>query len=182
MDDREIVRLFFARDEQAIAHTSEKYGRKLRFLAKNIVEDEETARECENSTYFEAWNAIPPHDPAEYLFPFLARIARHLALNVCRSRNQQKRSAILCQLTEEMEQCLPGPGHLDDGALKEILNNFLANLPEKKRNIFLRRYWYMDSIDTIARRYAITQSSVKTTLFRTRNQLRTYLQEEGYNL
>ncbi len=186
MKDEEIVALYLARDENAIEETADTYGARLRTLAFGIVEDRQTAEECENDTYFRAWNAIPPHEPYTYLYAFLARITRHLSLNCCRERHQLKRRAFVCELSHEMEECLPSPDdaacRLDQEELKRALNTFLATLKTEKRNLFVRRYWYLDSIDSIATRYGVSPSKVKTTLFRVREQLRTYLQKEGYEL
>lgn len=186
LEDHEIVGLYIQRDETAIRRTAEKFGMKLRSLAYGIVRDEQTAEECENDTYLEAWNAIPPHEPRGYLYAFLARIARHLALNCCRNRDRLKRKAWIGELSAEMEQCIPSPDdaecRLAEIALAEALNGFLGGLDEEKRNIFLRRYWYMDSVADIAGRYGISQNKVKTTLFRCRNRLREYLEQEGYRL
>ena len=186
MDDQRIVELYLQRDEAAIVQSAEKYGSRLRALAFGIVNDRQTAEECENDTYAEAWNSIPPHQPGSYLYAFLARITRHLSLNCCRDRGRLKRSAWLCELSEELEQCLPAPddteSRLDDMALREALNGFLRTLDEEKRNLFLRRYWYLDSIAEISERYALSESKVKTTLFRCRQQLRKLLEKEGYTL
>ena len=109
LDDNRIVDLYLSRDETAIAHTSEKYGSRLRNVAYGIVEDLHTAEECENDTYMEAWNSIPPHEPKSYLFAFLARITRHIALDFCKERSRLKRSAFISELSAEMEQCIPAP-------------------------------------------------------------------------
>lgn len=186
MDDNRIVALYLLRDEAAIKHTSEKFGNRLRALAYGILHDRHTAEECENDTYLEAWNAIPPHEPRSYLYAFLARITRHIALNCCRQRSRLKRSAFICQLSAEMEQCIPAPDNvqcrIDDMALREALNGFLSTLDEEKRNLFIRRYWYLDSIADISKRFACSQSKVKTTLFRCRERLRAYLEKEGYTI
>ncbi len=186
MDDNQIVALYLSRDEAAIAKTAEKFGSRLRALANRIVEDEQTAEECENDTYMEAWNSIPPHEPRSYLYAFLARITRHLSLNICRSRNRLKRSALLLELTSEMEQCIPSPDdmqcRLEERELQAAINGFLSKLSEEKRTIFLRRYWYFDSISSIAKRCTCSESKVKSVLFRCRSQLREYLEQEGYTL
>lgn len=186
MDDNRIVELYLMRDETAIRQTTEKYGSRLRSLAYGIVYDRQTAEECENDTYMTAWNMIPPHEPRSYLYAFLARITRHISLNCCRDRSRLKRSAFICELSVEMEQCIPAPDdvacHMDDMVLSEILNQFLGSLDEEKRNIFVRRYWYLDSIADISERFVLSQSKVKTTLFRCRNQLREHLEKEGYIL
>lgn len=186
LEDSDIIRLYWRRDEAAIRHTAEKYGKRLRALSYGIVRDRQTAEECENDAYMEAWNSIPPHEPESYLYAFLARITRHKSLNCCRERKRLKRSAFLCELSAEMEECIPSPDdvacRMDAMALGEALNGFLGTLSDEKRNIFLRRYWYLDSIADISRRFAISESKVKTTLFRSRNQLREYLRKEGYVL
>ena len=182
MDDSGIVELYLNRDEAAIARTSEKYGQRLRSFSLGIVQDLQTAEECENDTYMAAWSSIPPHAPRDYFYAFLARITRHLSLNRCRERSRLKRSALVSELSAELEQCIPGGEDLDrrvdDRALAEAINGFLGALGEEKRNLFLRRYWYLDSIAAIAKRYGFSQSKVKTTLFRTRNQFRDYRSEE----
>ena len=186
MEDTKIVDLYLIRDEAAIKETSEKYGRRLRSLSEGIVRDLQTAEECENDTYAEAWNFIPPHEPRSYLYAFLARIIRNISLNCCRDRDRLKRQAFICELSREMEECIPAPDdegcRVDDTALGEALNRFLASLDSQKRNIFVRRYWYMDSVSDIARRYLVSESKVKTTLFRCRNKLREFLEKEGYTI
>ena len=170
MEDDAIVTLYWQRNEEALRASAEKYGSRLRGLAQRILADAHDAEECENDTYLAAWNAIPPHEPRSYLFAFLARITRHLSLICCRDRERLKRSAHLCELSAEMEQCLPAPDdaacRLEENELREAINGFLAKLPEEQRNLFLRRYWYLDSIADIARRYYLSESKVKTTLFR----------------
>ncbi|MBQ4613237.1 MAG: RNA polymerase sigma factor [Clostridia bacterium] len=186
MEDGKIVDLYFERDETAITHTADKYGRSLRSLALGITEDMRTAEECENDTYFKAWNAIPPHDPSEYLFAFLARITRNLALGRLRADSRKKRSAHIAQLSAELEQCIPAPDdtpcRVDERLLREALNRFLGSLSEQKRCVFVRRYWFADSVTAIAARYSISQSKVKSMLWRCRNELRQYLVKEGYDL
>lgn len=186
MDDNKIVELYLLRDENAVKETSEKFGTRLRALAYGIVNDRETAEECENDTYMEAWNTIPPNEPRSYLYAFLARITRHISLNCCRDRSRLKRSAFICELSAEMEECLPAPDdvqcRVDDMVMAEAINGFLDKLDEEKRNIFIRRYWYMESIDEISKRFALSQSKVKTTLFRCRGRLREHLNKEGYTI
>ncbi|MBQ4036621.1 MAG: RNA polymerase sigma factor [Clostridia bacterium] len=186
MEDNRIVELYLLRDESAIRQTMEKYGKRLRYLAYHIVNNRQVAEECENDTYMEAWNLIPPHEPKDYLYAFLARITRHIALNCCRHRNRLKRSALISELGAEMELCIPAPDdvacRIDEMALSQAINSFLGKLDEKKRNIFVRRYWYLDSVADISKRYDLSESKVKTTLHRCRNRLRKHLEEEGYTL
>ena len=136
MDDRSIVALYLRRDETAIRQTAEKYGSRLRALAYGIVNDLQTAEECENDTYMEAWHTIPPHEPSDHFHAFLARITRHISLNCCRDRSRLKRSAFICELSVEMEQCIPAPDdsscRMDDLALRTAINDFLGKLDEAK--------------------------------------------------
>lgn len=186
MDDDRIVALYLSRDETAIRQTADKFGARLRSLSYGITGDAQTAEECENDTYLEAWNAIPPHEPGSYLYAFLARITRHISLDCCRARSRLKRGALLCELSAELEQCIPAPDdaacRLEEQTLREAINGFLAGLDGEKRNIFVRRYWYLDSVALIAKRYGLSESKVKTTLFRCRERLRKHLEQEGYEL
>ncbi|MBE6609912.1 MAG: RNA polymerase sigma factor [Ruminococcaceae bacterium] len=186
MEDNKIIDLFLSRDESAITQVSEKYGSRLRSLAYNILGDLTAAEECENDTYMEAWSSIPPHEPRSYLFPFLARITRHTALDICKERNRLKRNALISELSEELEQCIPSPedteSRIDSILLSEAINAFLSTLSEDKRNVFIRRYWFMDSVNDIAKRYGMSQSKIKSILFRSRNQLREYLEQKGIEI
>ena len=116
----------------------------------------------------------------------LPRITRHISLDFCRSRNRLKQMGFLCEFSAELEQCIPAPDdtacRMDDIALGEALNSFLGALSPQQRNIFLRRYWYLDSISQIAQRFALSESKVKTTLFRSRKKLRDHLEKEGCTL
>ena len=137
MDDNRIVDLYFSRDEAAILETSKKYGSRLRNVAYGIVENLPTAEECENDTYMEAWNSIPPHEPKTYLFAFLARSTRQIALDFCKERSRLKRSAFISELSAELEQCIPASDdterHIDAMVLCEAINTFLATLGDEKR-------------------------------------------------
>lgn len=182
MEDSQIVSLYLNRDEAAIHATAEKYGARLRGIAQNLLEDVQTAEECENDTYLAAWNSIPPHTPHSYLFAYLARITRHIALDRCKERSRLKRSGQLVALTREMEQCIPSAHSpekiLDARMLGASISSFLRTVNEEQRGIFLRRYWYLDSVSDIAARFSISRSKVKTSLFRTRNELKKYLKKE----
>ena len=187
MEDDAIVTLYWQRDEEALRASEEKYGPRLRGLAQRILADAHDAEECENDTYLEAWNSIPPHEPGGYLYPFLARITRHLSLDRCRSRDREKRGGgRVDALTEELLQCLPGGERpeeaLDLQALGERISAFLQAQPEEKRNLFLRRYWYCDAISDIARRYGLSESKVKSSLSRSRQALGEQLRKEGYDV
>lgn len=186
MDDKDIISLFLERNMTAISHTKDKYGKRLIKLAYEITKDVEAAEECENDTYHYAWNAIPPHEPYDYFYSFLTRVTRNTALNYCRSRNCKKHKALVEELTAELENTISGQNNIeemiDDMSLKKLLNNFLGTLPEQKRNVFIRRYWYMDSVERIAEGYGISVSKVKSILFRCRNKLKNYLEKEGYTL
>ncbi len=186
MEDSIIVDLYLSRDETAIFHTAQKYGSKLRRIAYNILNNTSSAEECENDTYLEAWNRIPPNEPRTYLFAFLGKIIRHLAIDECRKNASRKRYAIFCELTKEMEQCIPGNNDVEGifhaDALSQSISSFLDSCSENQRNVFIRRYWYFDSISEICRRYGYSESKVKSILFRMREGLRDFLEKEGYTV
>ncbi len=186
MEDDAIVQLYLDRNESAIRYSSEKYGSRLRALSLGITSDPQTSEECENDTYLEAWNRIPPTEPRTYLYAFLARIVRHISIDRCRERASLKRSGRIAELSEEMEECLPASDDTEDAvAGKELgraIGDYLRTIPREKRVIFVRRYFYLDSVAEISRRCAVSESKVKSSLFRTRKELREYLSREGYAL
>lgn len=186
MDDSALVDLFFVRDEAALDGASECYGEKLRRLAFGILGDRQAAEECVNDALLRAWNSIPPDEPRQYLFAYLARIVRQAALNRLKSVNTAKRSAVVTELTAEMAECLPSgldtAGEAEAKELSRLINAFLASLDEEKRAVFMRRYWYFDPIAAIAKSFGFREGKVRTMLFRTREKLRAYLEKEGYDV
>lgn len=184
MEDQAIIALYWKRDQEAIRQTDLQYGSRLQHLAYSILFNEEDAKESVNDTYWKTWDTIPPKRP-NYFFAYLAKICRYLSMGKLDWNRAQKRSAPIVELTAELERCIPDrqeEGRIQERSLKESLNRFLEGLSKEKRCIFLRRYWFGDSVKEIAQRYGIGESKVKTTLFRVRNQLRQHLLKEGFSL
>lgn len=181
MDDAKIIDLFWERNEDAIQETDAAYGRKLLMLANKILHNREDAEESVSDTYMKIWEIIPSQRP-NYLFAFLASICRYLSFHKLDWKKAAKRSVEMISLSEEMALCIPDEAREREIAgreLGQIMNTFLDKLPKESRLIFLRRYWYMDTIAEIAARYGIGESKVKMQLSRTRNMLRSYLKKEG---
>ena len=181
MTDIQIIDLYWARNEQAIQETDLRYGRRLHYLAHKIVQDFEDAQECVNDTYLKTWDTIPPKRP-EHFFAYIGKICRNFALGVLDWKGAAKRKGEVVALTQEMEACIPDPQHerkLGGEELGEVLNRFLETLSYENRVIFMRRYWYLDTIYEIADRFGISESKVKTQLHRTRAKLHAFLEKEG---
>ncbi len=176
MEDGKIIDLYLSRNEEAISETKEKYGVKLKRISLNITGDGGAAEECENDLYLKVWNSIPPNEPREYFSAYLMKIIRNISLDFVRKRGSLKRNADISQLSSELCECIASPDDVftlsDEKILREKLNSFIKNLPKERRNIFLRRYWFLDSINDISKRFGISQSKVKTVLYRTRNELK----------
>lgn len=184
MDDNQIIELYFRRDEEAIHQTALAYGSKLYSLAHRILQNSEDAEESVSDTYLKTWDAIPPTRP-NFFFAYLAKICRFVAFGRLDWNNAAKRKAEIVELSAEMELCIPDPRdaqRMESEELGRLLNAFLGTLPEENRKIFMRRYWYSESIAEIAQRYHLGESNVKTRLFRTRNALRSFLEKEGITL
>lgn len=183
MEDTEILELYFARSEQAIAETDRKFGSYCYTIAYNILSNREDSEESVSDTYLAAWNAIPPRRPNLFR-AFLGKLTRHISIDRWRKYSAQKRGGGEMPLAlEELEDCAGGgdaESALAEKELTRLLNAFLAGLPETERNVFLCRYWYLDSIQTISQRAGFTQSKVTSMLHRTRGKLRKKLGEEGY--
>lgn len=184
MDDGMIVDLFLLRDERAIEAVREKYGDRLKGVAMRILSGSEDAEECVSDAYFEAWRRIPPHEPREYLFPFLARMVKASALNRVKAMGREKRSAVLVELTEELESVLPSDSTVEEDfdakELRNAVNSFLRELDDETRAVFVLRYWELMDLKAIALRLGFTQGKVKSVLFRTRGRLAKYLKKEGF--
>ena len=186
MEDRDIVTLYWQRDEEAIRQTDRQYGRYLSAIAFHILADREDSRETVNDTYLRTWNAIPPARPGAFR-TWLGRITRNLSLDRWNRERAQKRGGdATALLLGELESCVPSPHrteqHLEDQALADLISSFLRTLPKESRVIFLRRYWYGESLDSIAAFLGCSSGKVKSSLFRTRGKLRIYLEQEGGSL
>ncbi len=182
MDDEMIVSLFWARDERAIVETSLKYGRLCNHIANNILSNNEDREECINDTYFAVWNAIPDKHPSRFSV-FISRIARNLALKKYEYISAAKRNPSAVTSLEELGDCVSGTDNIESEIEKKhienTINKFLWRLDEEKRNVFIRRYWYFDSIGTICKFTGFSQSKVKSMLYEMRHKLRKYLESEG---
>ncbi|MDR1042581.1 MAG: sigma-70 family RNA polymerase sigma factor [Clostridiales Family XIII bacterium] len=184
MDDKEIVDLFWARSEQAISAATAKYSKYCQAIAYNILRNNEDAEECVNDTYARAWNAIPPARP-EQLSTFLGKIVRHLSFDRYKRNHAEKRGCGEMVITlSELEDCVPDTAGtaeslIDGEAITAALDAFLAMLKPTVRKVFMRRYWYSDSLEEIAGNYGMTVGKVKSILFRAREQLKSNLLKEG---
>ena len=181
MDDNKIIALFFVRNQDAIRHTDAAYGRRLFCLAERIVKNDQDAEESVSDTYLQAWNTIPPQRPTHF-YAYIAKICRNFALKKLDWKNAQKRKAEIVALTQEMEECIPGTWleeELTNAEISSLIGDFLRKQPADTRMIFVRRYWYGDSVSEIALRYEISQNAVMMRLSRTRGKLAAYLKKEG---
>lgn len=183
LEDSKIIDLYWARKEQALAETDAKYGSYCRTIARNILRNFEDTEECVSDTWLHAWNSMPPQRPG-ILSAFLGRITRNLSFDRCKYRQAAKRGGGALPLAlDELGECIPSAQRveyaLEQKELAAAIDRFLRTLPEKDCNLFLRRYWYVDSISVIADRYGMKENTVKSILFRTREKLRKFLGEEG---
>ena len=183
MEDHAIIDLYWAREEQALVETQRKYGAYCWTIAHNILKNKEDTEECVNDTYMRAWNAIPPQRPS-VLQAFLGKITRNLCLDRYKAGKAGKRGGgQLALALEELSFCIPGgedpAARLEAAELGKLLDRFLRTLPEKDCCVFMRRYWYVDSMAEIAHRYHMAEGSVKSSLHRTRQKLKEFLEQEG---
>ncbi len=184
MDDERIVALYWERAESAVTETDAKYGRYLYSISHPIVGDREDALECVNDTYYDAWNAMPPHRPS-ILATFLGKITRRISIDRWRRQTAEKRGRGEMMLAlSELEECVSGKDSVESEVLRQelvaLFQVFLESLPATERRVFLCRYWYLDPVKSIAHQFGFSQSKVTSLLHRTRMKLRTQLEKEGY--
>ena len=183
MEDEKIIELFFARSESAIEGVSKKYGGAMRSLSYNILHDHMDVEECINDTYLSLWNAIPPSRPNP-LYAFVCRITRNISLVRYRYNTAQMRSRSNTVSLDEISNCIPGTETVDEQIgqqeLTETLNEWLDTLSNKNLFIFMRRFWYMDSIDSIAEWLKMSPSAVSRRIARMKDMLYRLLKGKGY--
>lgn len=186
MDDKSIIQLFFDRNEKAIEEAAAKYGSYCRTVAENILASREDAEECVNDALLKAWNAIPPAKPA-VLRTFLGRITRNTALDLYKKKTAEKRGGgQFAAVLDELAECVSGGSEpekeIDKAELTAAINTFLGTLSEDKCALFVRRYWFADSVSDIAQRYGMSENNVSVNLSRIRANLHDYLIERGFKL
>ena len=186
MEDKEIIQLYWNRDQNAITETSSKYGNYCTSIARNILRCKEDTEECVNDTYLNTWNSLPPHRPS-ILSTYLGKITRNLAFDRFRHQSAEKRGGgEINQVLDELSECVSGKGSVEDEAMKSELvraiDEFLNTLPKKKCGIFLLRYWYAYPISQIADKYGMTDNGVSVLLSRIRSAMKRYLIERGYGI
>lgn len=185
LEDSKIIELFFARAEQAIVELSAKYGTVCSRIAKNILKNAPGAEECVNDTYLAAWNTIPPQKPNP-LRTYIFRIVRNIAIVKYHANTAEKRNSYYDVALEELESCLTSQVTVEQEISAQELSlqidRFLDTLDKESRVMFVRRYWYSDSISDIADRFQTNNNNVSVRLSRIRSKLKIYLKKEGFEL
>lgn len=183
MEDKEIILLFNNRNENAIKETDKKYRGFCYSISFNILADREDAEECLNDTYYAVWNSIPPHCPTS--FPaYIGKITRFTSLKKLREKKTLKRGGKNAVVAfDELSDCISDNNlieiEIEQKELAATVNFFIKNLPALEQKIFICRYWYFDSIDSISKQFNISIPRVKSMLFRIRKRLKTKLKEVG---
>lgn len=183
MEDSRIIELFYARSEQAIKELSKKYGALCTHVARNILNSRQDAEECVNDAYLGAWNTIPPENPNP-LRTYICRIVRNLSIMRYHSNTAKKRNSYYDAALDELEDCITSASSVEDEIsvreLSRLLDAFLDNLDVENRVIFVRRYWYSDSVSEIAEKLGVSSNNISVRLSRIRSKLKKILEKEGY--
>lgn len=185
MKDASIVGLYWERSEKAIKETDIKYGKLCNRLANNILNNECDAEECVNDSYLTVWNSIPDERPDNFS-AFLCRIVKNLSFKKLERITAQKRKPEVLVSLNELQDCISSPSDTESGydaiQLGIIISFFLKAQNETNRNIFVRRYWYYDSVKDIAADYGFKEKKISNILFETRKKLKQFLEQEGYHI
>ena len=185
MDDSKIIELFKERSEQAIIELSNKYGKLCESVAGAILPDPADVEECVNDAYLGVWNTIPPKEP-EYLPGYVCKVVRNLAVKKLRFNSARKRNAFFDVSLDELEDCFPTAGSVEDEAeakdAADAVNRFLSTLGKDDRTMFIRRYWNADTVEALARDYGKTKHNINARLSRIKKELKKYLSKEGIML
>ncbi len=185
MEDTALIGLYWQRDETAIEATATKYGGLCGSIARNILKAPEDCEECLNDTYFAVWNAIPEQRPSRFSV-FVSRITRNLALKKWEYLSAAKRNPAAVVSLEELGDCVSGTDGVEDEMenrrIERIIDAFLWEQSREKRDVFIRRYWYFDSIGAICEATGFGESKVKSMLLAMRRKLRDYLESEGVEI
>ena len=181
MDDASIMKMLTERNEEAITELKQKYSRLCFYIAGNILSQPEDVEECVNSAFFAIWKNIPPDTPDD-LKTYLCRIVKNKAVDKLKYNSAEKRNPQFSVSLDEIADCIPDDRgeNISTEKLAGLISSFLRQQDEKNRKIFIRRYWYGDTLTRIAEKYSMNEKTVATTLYRIRMKLKEYLEKEGY--
>ena len=179
LQDHEIVALYHARDERAIAVCQQQFGRYCHTVSMNILNSQPDAEECVNDTWVAAWNSIPPKRP-QNLCAYLGKLVRNISINRLKALRRACRDASLTVAFEELEDCIPAPDDTDASTICAWLDGYLATLSRLDRQLFVGRYWYNHSVKELAKYHRLTPNAATKRITRAREGLRAYLTERGY--
>lgn len=186
MTDENIISLYRKRDEGAIRESIAAYGSYCRAVAMGILQNPEDAEEAVADTWLAAWDAVALQNP-KHLRLFLGRITRNAALSIWRRNNARCRGQGQPALAlDELAECIGKHSDpqetVDQKELTKVIAAFLKTEPATRRSVFLRRYFYLEELPAIAQRYGLRENNVRMMLSRTRQKLRKYLKQEGYDV
>ena len=182
MEDRQIIRLLFARAEQALEALARKFGGRLSALAQNILSSPRDAEECVNDTYLALWNTIPPQQP-DPLVAYACKVCRNISLKRLRANTAQMRCSAYDLSLDELAGCIPDSAFAETVEARElgrVIGRFLDSQSRENRRLFLRRYWFGDSVRDIAADAGLREGTVSVRLSRLRSALGEYLIKEGF--
>lgn len=185
MDDKEIIELFWARNEDAIAQSDIKYGKSLKTLSNNILQNHNDCEECVNDTYVKAWETIPPKKPYS-LFAYLGKIVRNISIDLWRKNSAQKRNYNLTVMLSELSECIPETQTTEEKAeervLSGVINSWLVSLSEDDRFLFTGRYWFGEDVKSLSKKLKLSPNATSARLFKLRKRLQSELEKEGISL
>ena len=183
MNDASIIEMLWERDERALSEMKQSYEKLCFHIAGGILSQHEDREECVNSAYLDVWRSIPPNRPAS-LKNYLCRLVKNCALNIIKHNTAEKRSPEMAVSLDELSECIPDGRSIEDNVdaeqLGAAISSFLRTQPEKYRKVFVRRYWYSESVEQIGSFFGMNEKTVATYLFRTRKKLKDYLRKEGF--
>lgn len=182
LEDSKIIELFFDRSEEAITELSEKYGHVCKSVAENILNNQRDSEECVNDVFLAVWNTIPPQNP-EHLLSYVCRIVRNLAIKKYHANTAQKRNSIYDVALDEIKECFPSSVSVEDEIesveFSKEIDRFLESMNKQSRILFVRRYYYSDSIEELSELFRTSKHNISVRLSRIRKNLKKYLIKEG---
>ena len=183
--DSEIIRLFRARDEHALACVRQKYGALISNLAFNVLRNKLYSEECVNDVRLKLWESFPPQGDV-CIGAFAAALTRRTAIDYF--RRGTRKSAVPEKLTlpvDELYDELSTPGAEDEFFARELgklISEYLLSVSAKKRRVFVMRYYGCYTAAEIANKLGVSVSAVDKSLAKTKTELRSYLERNGFRL
>ena len=176
MDENKLVKAMRRGELSALEELVNRYTPYVSSVISRILRGRQAdVEELTADVFLAAWDNREKLQPGK-VKGYLGAIARNRTFNLLRAdhENLPLEDDVLLLETDGPDK------ELDRRETARIVNKALAQLDKPQRELFVRHYYYGQTVQEAALAMGLNLSTAKTWLRRGRETLKTYLRKEGY--